>query len=435
MDRTQQRATLLSFDPVTGHTAPLLGERDSAWINLPAGVPRWLPDGRSFLWIAERDDSGPWLELQRPDGSARRLTPAGLRVRSLLAVDSLRNRAWVLAGTEPTETHLWAVDLAKPWRSERLDDVVGVEGAVIAAGSGVRVRTVAPERGATRWLVEDAMGRPLGELRSVAEEPGFEPNVEWTTVGPDSLRAFLVRPRDFQPGRRYPVIDWAYAGPHSQRVMRSGRRYLLEQWLADQGFVVLTVDGRGTPGRGRSFERAIRGDFIGPALADHATALRELCARHPELDAARVGAFGWSFGGYYAAQSVLHAPDIYAAAVAGAPVVDWHDYDTFYTERYLGVPPADEAAYERSSVLLKARGLSRPLLVIHGTADDNVYFVHSLKLADALNNANRRWEFLPLPGQTHAVSAAPQVRQVYSRTLDFLRRELGGPSDAAPPRP
>ncbi len=435
MNRKQQQASLLSVDPATGRTAPLLGERDAAWINLPDGAPEWLADGRSMLWISEHDDTGPALDLQLPDATSRRLTPPGVRVRALVAVDSLRAVAWVLASDEPSETHLWSVDLKKPWKSKRANAARGLEGAVYSPTCALRVRTVTPEQGATRWLVESADGKALGELKSMAESPLVEPVVEWTNIGADSLRAFIVRPRDYQPGRRYPVIDWAYAGPHSQRVLRNNRRYLLEQWLADQGFIVVTVDGRGTPGRGRAFERAIRGDFIGPALEDHKTALQALCARYPEMDAGRVGAFGWSFGGYYAAQAVLHAPETYRASVAGAPVVDWHDYDTFYTERYLGVPPDDSTAYRKSSVLAKAATLARPLLVIHGTADDNVYFVHSLKLADALNKANRSWEFLPLPGQTHVVSAAEQVRQVYGRALEFFHRELGGVSDAAPPRP
>ena len=435
MDRKQQEASLLSVDPATGKTAPLLGEHDKAWINLPEGAPLWLPDGKTFLWISEHDDTGPALELQQADATSRRLTPAGVRVRKLLGTDEMGTRAWVLASDEPAETHLWLVDLKKPWKVKRVGTAAGVEDAVCSSDGGTLVRWLAPERGATQWFVEDAQGKALGELKSVAEDPGIEPRVEWTRVGADSLRAFIVRPRDFHAGSRYPVIDWAYAGPHSQRVVHSSRRYLLEQWLADQGFIVVTVDGHGTPGRGRAFERAIRGDFIGPAITDHKLALKELCGRYPEMDATRIGAFGWSFGGFYAAQAVLHAPEVYKASVAGAPVVDWHDYDTFYTERYIGVPPADSAAYTRSSVLLKASTLSRPLLVIHGTADDNVYFVNSLKLADALNRANRSWSFLPLPGQTHIVSAPEQVRQVYGRALEFFHRELGGISDAAPARP
>jgi len=435
MDRRQQHAILVAVDPATGHTSPLLEETDDAWLNLPAGAPRWLADGRRMLWISEHDDGGPQLDLRLANGQLQRLTPQGLHVRELVAVDDAHAAAWVLASDEPSETHLWRVDLAKPGKVTRVAHDVGLEAAVFSLTAALRVRTLTPEHGPNHWLVENPSGASLGELRSVAEDPGVEPAVEWTRLGPDSLRAFIVRPRDWQPGRRYPVIDWAYAGPHSQRVVRSARRYLLEQWLADQGFIVVTVDGHGTPGRGRAFERAIRGDFIGRAIADHRLALHELCAAHPDMDAARIGAFGWSFGGYYAVESVTQAPDVYRAAVAGAPVTDWHNYDTFYTERYLGVPPADSAAYTRSSALAKAAELSRPLLVIHGTADDNVYFVHSLELADALNRANRPWEFLPLPGQTHIVSAPEQVRQVYARMLGFFEREMGGTGDAAPPRP
>jgi dipeptidyl-peptidase-4 len=218
-------------------------------------------------------------------------------------------------------------------------------------------------------------------------------------------------------------------------VQKRAAGLVLEQWLADQGFIVVTVDGRGTPMRGRTWERSIRGDLIGPALKDHVRGLRELIKRHPEMDPERVGVTGWSFGGYYTVLALEREPSLYRAGVAGAPVVDWRDYDTFYTERYLGLPKADSLAYARSSALTDAAKLSRPLLVIHGTADDNVYFFNSLKLADALNRANRDWEMLPLPGQTHGVIAPEQVRQVYGRMSDFFRRELGAPTDAAPPRP
>jgi dipeptidyl-peptidase-4 len=434
MDRRQQHTTVVTVDPATGRTSPLFDEVDAAWINLYKGVPRWLAGGRELLWLSERDDTGPELDARGSGNAIRRLTPNGLRVRELLAFDRAHGTAWVTASDEPTETHVWRVDVAKG-RARRVGADRGVETAIVAPNGGLWVRSLKPERGAPRWIVESANGRTVGEIASVAESPGVEPIVEWTSVGPDSLRAFIVRPRNFKPGHRYPVIDWAYAGPHSQRVVRNARQYLLEQWLADQGFIVVTVDGRGTPGRGRYFERQIRGDLIGPALRDHRRALTELCARHVEMDPARIGAIGWSFGGYFAAHAVISAPDVYRAGVAGAPVVDWHDYDTYYTERYLGVPPADSVAYTRSSVLTNAASLGRPLLIVHGTADDNVYFVNSLKLTAALNRANRKYEFLPLPGQTHAVSAPDQVRQYYSRALEFLQRELGGTGDTAPPRP
>ncbi len=436
MNRGQTELAVLACDPGTGTTRTLLTERDPAWLNLSAGVPRWIEGGRAFLWIAERDDSGPWLELRGADGGLLgRLTPAGLRVSALKGVDEAHGIAWIEATREPDEMGVWRVWLKARRAPEPLALGKGVHGIESADGAAPRVVTVRPERGPARWQVVDADGRVRGSVRSVAERPVPEPSPEFTLVGPDSLRACIVRPHDFDPGRRYPVVDWAYGGPHSLTVQRDADRYVLQQWLAGQGFIVVSLDGRGTPRRGRSWERAIRGDLIGPALADHVRGLRDLVARHPEMDPERIGVTGWSFGGYFAVLAVEREGGTYRAAVAGAPVVDWRDYDTFYTERYLGLPQADSAAYARSSALTDAAKLSRPLLVVHGTADDNVYFFNTLKLADALNRAGRDWSLLPLPGQTHGVVGPEQVRQVYGRLAGFLLRELGPPTDAAPPRP
>jgi len=436
MNREQTELAVLACDPASGATRKLLVERDPVWLNLDATVPRWIDGGRSFLWIAERDDSGPWLERRGANGEdLGRLTPAGLRVHELKGVDEARGVAYVEATEDPTELHVWRVWLRARRTPERVTRERGVHGMEPREDANLRVLTIRPETGPARWLVEGAGGRALGELRSLAELPDPEPRVEYAVVGPDSLRAYVVRPRDFDPGRRYPVVDWAYGGPHSNQVQRRANGYVLQQWLADQGFIVVTLDGRGTPRRGRAWERAIRGDLIGPALADHVRGLRELVRRHPEMDPERIGVWGWSFGGYFTVLALEREPQLYRAGVAVAPVVDWRDYDTFYTERYLGLPQADSAAYARSSALTDAAKLSRPLLVVHGTADDNVYFFNSLKLADALNRAGRDWTMLPLPGQTHSVIEPVQVRQVYGRIAEFFRRELGPPNDAAPPRP
>lgn len=436
MNREQTELAVLACDPATGATRTLLVERDPTWLNLDATVPCWIEGGRAFLWIAERDDSGPWLERRGANGEELgRLTPAGLRVSALKGVDESHGVAYLEGSVEPTETHVWRVWLKARRAPERLTREPGVHGLESRVGPGPRVLTLRPERGPARWEVVDAEGVAHAELRSVAERPASEPHVEFTTVGPDSLRALIVRPRDFDRGRRYPVVDWAYAGPHSLTVQKRAGGYVLQQWLADQGFVVVSLDGRGTPKRGRSWERAIRGDLIGPALADHVRGLRELVRRYPEMDPERIGVTGWSFGGYYTVLALERAPELYRAGVAGAPVTDWHDYDTFYTERYLGPPQADSLAYARSSALPEAGKLSRPLLVVHGTADDNVYFFNTLRLGDALNRAGRDWSLLPLPGQTHSVVEPAQVRQVYTRLAEFFRRELGPPTDAAPPRP
>jgi dipeptidyl-peptidase-4 len=267
-----------------------------------------------------------------------------------------------------------------------------------------------------------------GELRSVAERPPWAPRVELTTVGPRHFRAALVRPHDFDPRRRYPVMVYVYAGPHTLQVRATAFNYLMPQWIADQGMVVVMLDGRGTPGRGRAWERVLKGNFIRVPLADQVAGLEALGARYPELDLGRVGIFGWSFGGYFTAMALMQRPEVFTAGVAGAPVVDWRDYDAHYTERFLGLPDRDAAGYQASSVLTYAARLERPLLLIHGTADDNVYPVHSMKLCQALENADKEFEFVPLVGKTHGVSDPAATFALYARIARFFRLHLGQPA-------
>jgi dipeptidyl-peptidase-4 len=205
---------------------------------------------------------------------------------------------------------------------------------------------------------------------------------------------------------------------------------LLDQWLADQGFIVASLDNRGTPGRGRDWERPVSRQFGSVPLEDQVAGLKALGAKFPEMDLGRVGVYGWSFGGYLSALAVLKEPDVFKAAVAGAPVVDWLDYDTHYTERYLGLPDTDSAAYTEASLLTYAAGLRRPLLLVHGTADDNVYFRHTLKLTDALFRAGKEFDVLPLSGLTHMVPDPVVTQRLYGRIAQYLQKHLGRPEAA-----
>jgi dipeptidyl-peptidase-4 len=184
------------------------------------------------------------------------------------------------------------------------------------------------------------------------------------------------------------------------------------------------MDGRGTPGRGRDWERALDKHLGSVPLAEQAAALRALSQRFSEMDLERVGIYGWSFGGYLAALAVLREPDLFKAAIAGAPVVDWLDYDTHYTERYLGLPETNAAAYREASLLTYVDQLRRPLMLVHGTADDNVYFRHTLKLADALFRAGKDFELLPLPGLTHMIPDPVVMQRLYARFALFFHRHL-----------
>jgi dipeptidyl-peptidase 4 len=433
-NRTQTEEVLLAVDPATGATAPLLTERDDAWINLFGGMPRWFKDGRSFLWMTERNGA-PQLELRARDGKlVRAITPPEPGLRAGVDLDETRGVAWVRGGDDPTQIHLYRVPL-DPRRGRRVQATSGpgVHGGIVSRDGSVWVHTSSPLAGPSTWVVRGHDDRERGTLRSVAEMPSISPRPEFTTVG-DSLRfhAVILRPGDFDRNRRYPVIVSVYGGPHSQTVTASAQNYLVQQWMADQGFIVVSIDGRGTPGRGRAWERAIKGDLIDLPLRDQATALQALGARNPEMDLSRVGVTGGSFGGYFVALALERRPDVFHAGSAWAPVADWLDYDTHYTERYMGLPEQNESGYRASSALTWAKDLTRPLLIMHGTADDNVYFLHSLKLCDALVRGDREFELVPLRGYTHQLADSLGVMQVNQRIIRHFRRHLRAGASGPP---
>jgi dipeptidyl-peptidase-4 len=208
-------------------------------------------------------------------------------------------------------------------------------------------------------------------------------------------------------------------------VTASASGYLESQWFADQGFAVLVIDGRGTPGRGYEWARSIRGDYAAPVLEDQVDGLVAAAAAWPDFDLSRVAIRGWSFGGFLAALAVVRRPDVFHVAVAGAPVTDDHLYDTHYTERYLGHPDEEPANYAAVSVVDDAARLTRPLMLIHGLSDDNVVVAHTLRLSAALLAAGREHTVLPLTGATHMANDEAIAENLLLLELKFIRDALG----------
>jgi dipeptidyl-peptidase-4 len=425
-NRTQTEQALLKVDPATGKTTPLLTEKDPAWVNLRHDGPRWLDDG-SFLWPAEGKD-GPRLEWREKDGSPRRvLVPAEAGFQELVDVDAKAGMFVYRAGRPPTVSALFRAPLEKG-DAKRLEFNAGVHSAVFSKDHSIYVETSTSTVAMPKTTVHKATGELIGELPSVALEPPFALNAEALKVGDDpGYYAYIVRPHDFDKGKRYPVILHVYGGPTHLMVQDAMGGRLIDQWLADQGFIVAALDNRGTPGRGRDWEKAVSKHFGSVSLNDQIAGLKALGKRFPEMDVDRVGVYGWSFGGYLSALAVLKAPDVFKAAVAGAPVVDWLDYDTHYTERYLGLPEADPDAYKEASLLTYAADLKRPLLLIHGTADDNVYFRHTLKLTNALFRAGKDFDLLPLAGMTHMTPDPVVTERLYGRIAGHFQKHLGKP--------
>jgi dipeptidyl-peptidase-4 len=266
------------------------------------------------------------------------------------------------------------------------------------------------------------------ELPNVAEQPSLKPTTVFETVevGGRTHHVSITRPRSFDASHRYPVLLKAYAGPHAITVEIPRDNYVMDQWYADAGFIVVRCDNRGTPRRGRTWERAFLKNLIDVAIEDHVGALEALGKRHHEMDITRVGVAGWSFGGYFATMAVLLRPDIFKAGVAGAPVTDWQLYDTAYTERYMKTPQANPEGYKHTSALTHASKLSRPLLIIHGITDDNVHFAHTLAFIEALYVAGKRAEVITLSA-THMVPD-PKLNLAREQVqIDFFRQHLGPP--------
>jgi dipeptidyl-peptidase-4 len=253
------------------------------------------------------------------------------------------------------------------------------------------------------------------------------PRAEILAVGPKRLRAALFLPSWYTPDRGpLPVLMDPYGGPAMRKVLAAITPHgYASQWFAEQGYAVLAVDGRGTPGRGPAWEREIYLDLAGPVLDDQVEALHAVAAERPELDLGKVAIRGWSFGGYLAALAVLRRPDVFHAGIAGAPVTDQRLYDTHWRERHLGHPDEHPEAYDRCSPILDAARLSRPLLLVHGLADDNVVVAHTLRLSAALLAAGRPHEVLPLPRTTHMPTDEAVAENLLLHQLDFLRRALG----------
>jgi dipeptidyl-peptidase 4 len=425
-NRQQQEELVLSVDPTTGKTRELLRETDAAWLNLDhKPMPLWLKDGRQFLWTTERNGASQ-VELHSADGALiRAVTPTDFLLDELIDANESDRMMMVSGGYDSRERHLFRFSLDTNGQPQRLTNDPGRHSALVGESKDKFLHRFDLMNGAAGWeVLGSSDGDKVAALPSVAERPSTLPKVELLkTEGERPMDAALVRPRDFKKGSRYPVILDVYAGPGHKQVLAQPDRYMIDQWMADRGYIVVALDGRGTPGHGREWERAIRGNLIEVALADQVAGLQALAKHEPAMDLKRVGVVGWSFGGYFSAMAVMQKPEIFRCAIAGAPVVTWENYDTHYTERYLGLPSENADGYKKSSVLTYASNLNRPLLLIHGLTDDNVYAQHSIQLAQALFEAGKPFNFLPLLG-THMVSEPLLRLRRQTRIMEFFDNEL-----------
>ncbi len=381
-----------------------------------------------FLWATEK--GGEWrLDRYGADGAHQdQLTRSTDAFDLAYGVDGDDGAIYIIGSSDPTQSHVASLNPTTKV-VERLTEGDGVHSILVARHGGTRVLVSQGTDGVRTWHAVRRTGELIAELPSVAEQPPALPAVapEQVTIEGRTHYAAIVRPRDFDAHKRYPVILQVYGGPTVVTVSSLPQAYLRYQVLADTGFIVVLADGRGTPRRGHDWERVTKGDLITIPMADQVAILQALGAAHPELDLDRVGVVGWSFGGYFAAMGAILRPDVFKAAIAGAPVTDWRYYDTAYTERYMGLPDANAAAYDATSAVVHAAELTRPLLLVHGLTDDNVYVANTLALTSALFLAGKPYELLTLPG-THMMADSRADAALLTREIEFFRAHLGLPA-------
>lgn len=448
--RDQRTLTLLAADPVSGRARELLTERSDTWVSLHDELT-FLPRARQFIWASDRsgfrhlylyDFEG---RLVRPLTSGEWMVVGEGGARALRAVDERRGLVYFMANAEtPLERHLYAASLRDPAAPmQRLTQEAGWHAVTMSRDARVYLDTFSTPDRPPRVTLHAVSGAVLAELvpNALTPEHPYAPFLdahlptEFGTLPArdgQTLHYQLIRPRNIAPGERLPVIVDVYGGPGYQRVRRSWGGYprsnegFFRQYLAQQGYVVFTLDNRGSGFRGVRFESALHRRMGSVEVQDQVTGV-EFLRTLPYVDPERIGIFGWSYGGYMALMSAMQAPGHFAAAVAGAPVTDWRLYDTHYTERYMGTPQENPEGYAAGNVLEHVQGLRGSLLVMHGMADDNVLFTHSTALFKALQDRHKPFDMMTYPGSKHGLlrhaDTGPHAYAMVVRFFDaHLRR-------------
>jgi dipeptidyl-peptidase 4 len=437
-DRAQQELRLSAFETASGERQELLTETSSIWINLhdvlrPVGEGPGVPDAArgGFLWASEASGF-QHLSLHGPDGTlVRTLTSGEWQVDSLSGVDPERGLVYFTATeADVVQEQLYAVSL-EGGQPRRITQAQGMHTVRVDAERGrftdLHHCLDQPPRLTLRSLDDD------GELAVLHEGSSADPRVAELGLRPPrlvtlsahdgtQLHAALYVPDGEGP---FPTIVNVYGGPGPQRVQDSWALSvdLRSQLLRERGFLVIRLDNRGSARRGLAFEGAIRHEMGDLEVQDQVAGV-EWLVREGLTDAARVGIYGWSYGGYMSAMALARAPKVFKAGVAGAPVTHWDGYDTHYTERYMATPQLNPGGYERSSVMHHVDGISGALLLVHGLIDENVHFRHTARLINALIRARKPYQLLLFPDERHMPRGLADRIYLEERIAEFFAREL-----------
>lgn len=408
LNRKQNHLEVKLYDIKREESQVFFTQEEDPWVEIVQPLPKFFEE--EFIYLTGE-------EFQQINLNGRLLPGQNFEVRSIAALHE--GAIYALVSATPENQAL--IELTKNGEVKWLTDKNKYCQALKKDKIEILVK-----HDLTNWQPEFEVRFKEKNLNieNLAPVPNFAPNISIEYLKDTNLYAAVIAPNNYQ-NQKLPVVLSPYSGPHAQRVINSASGYLTEQFLAEQGFLVVVIDSRGTPGRGKEFAQSISSNWAQKVLNDQINGLEELAKNNKwNFDLNQIGIKGWSFGGYLAALAVLERSDFFKAAIAGAPVTDWRWYDTAYSERYLGLPQENANAYEENSLLNKVSGLKSPLLLIHGLADDNVLAMHSLQLSAALFANGKSHNFLSLTGVSHMTQGAGTLENLLKLEVDFFKKHL-----------
>jgi len=426
-NRVQNKLDLFLASAGSGKASRILEEADKYWVNVPED-PVFVNGGQQFLWLSERDGFRHMYLHSINSGQTRQLTQGLWEVTGITGADESSGRVYYTSSeTSPLERQFYSVELTGEGK-QRLSSGSGTHSIAMGPGGHFYLDTFSSVSSPPRTTVHAGDGRELGVYREqnqrITEEYEILPTELVSFLTPDGtlLYARLIKPKGFEASKKYPAVVLVYGGPDSQGVRNAWMGPDLDQVLAHQGFVVWQVDNRGSSGRGHAFETPVFRKLGSTELADQVAGVEYLVSLG-FVDPTRVGIRGWSYGGFMTLNAMLNAPDVFRAGIAGAPVTDWDNYDTIYTERYMGLPKDNPDGYKNTALAPQAENLRGRLMIAHNVEDDNVLFQNTVQIIDALERAGKVFEMHVYTQKTHAVTGA-EARQLNAAIVEFFERNL-----------
>ncbi len=425
-NRVQNQLDLLLAEAGSGASKSILREADPYWINNNDQF-QFLQNG-DFIWGSERDGF-EHLYVYGQDGKLRkRLTEGNWEVTELAGVDEAHQKVYFVSSeTSPLERQLYSIKLNGKDRT-RVSQGEGTHSISMSPDASYYMDTFSSLTQPSSRVLRTVDGGEWAVYRAadhrLTDEYEVLPTeiVSFKNSTGTLLYARLIKPANFRAGEKYPVVVMVYGGPGAQSVRNSWSGANWDQVLAQRGFVIWQVDNRGSKGRGHAFESPLYHRMGKTELADQLEGIRYLTAQG-FVDPARVGIYGWSYGGFMTLYSLLNAPETFRAGIAGAPVTSWRNYDTIYTERYMGLPSENADGYSASSAVTYADKLQSKLLMVHNIEDDNVLFQNTMQMAAAFERAGKLFDMVVYPQKSHGVGGEMQ-RQLLEKTTDFFEKNL-----------